>query len=126
MSWDFDIGNQTIWSPSKNIGQYFLSNVKELELIVDEPSGLIEVMSDTVDIDVAKLCHFVAALSSPSKMKNETLRLLSEGCLIVLFAMAIHANPGNRELLGQQSDDCVNKAITFASQQFECLPNTTS
>jgi hypothetical protein len=85
----FDVEDETFWSPSQNSARIVMSQVQLLESIVGVPSGLVESMSDTVDVDLNKLRKFVLTVQQNECLKNESMRLCLAGVFIHLLAILI-------------------------------------
>jgi hypothetical protein len=83
----FEINDQTIWSPSREVALCFLSQVRYLEGRLNAASGLTESMSDTLDINCQQLTIFLEQIGKQINLENNSLRILMTGVVIHLLAI---------------------------------------
>ena len=86
MGYVFDVDDKTFWSPSKNVGKTLMAHLAEIESLVGGESGVVESMSDTVEIDIPKLNEFVSLAIGSASLQNASLRVLHGGVLMHLIA----------------------------------------
>lgn len=89
MGYVFEANDVTFWSPSLNVGRVVLSQLTLLESLVEAPSGLQQIMSDTVAVDLMKLRRFVTKVIETDRLDNKVLQLCFAGLMSVLLAMLI-------------------------------------
>jgi hypothetical protein len=83
----FELNDQTIWSPSRDVALCFLSQVRYLEGRLNAASGLTESMSDTLDINSQQLTEFLAQIGKHINLENNSIRILMAGVVIHLLAI---------------------------------------
>jgi Family of unknown function (DUF6086) len=95
----FECNDETIWSPSRDVGLYFLAQARHLELCLKVPSGLVEAMSDTIEIDVVGLTRFLISLGKWTNLDNSSMKLLLNGVVLHLLALLGSCIPLPEDLL---------------------------
>lgn len=79
-----------VWSPGESAGRLFLDGIQSLERMVGRPSGVVEPVTELVEIDIASLGSFIAqVLGCLDRTNSGPLFAMTEGCLAV--AIALHA-----------------------------------
>ena len=87
MGYKFEVSDFAVWEPSLNVGRLFLAAVRQFEQQLNMPSGLVEEMSDTIEVEPKQLLEFVQALLQSINSSNESLVLLLHGPAIHLIAL---------------------------------------
>jgi hypothetical protein len=112
----FEVSDVTVWEPSLNVGRLFLTSVRQLERQVNMPSGLVEVMSDTIEVDPRLLQEFVQALLDSTAFQNESLLILLHGPLVHLIALLSSVKPSVQ--LSNVPETWTEEAIVLARRRF--------
>lgn len=80
-------GNE-LWSPSLRVGNLFVDQIRSLESIVGEKSGIEFSMADTLEVDGPVFNEFIKrALDMLDTTNNGPLFVMSSGCLQVAIAL---------------------------------------
>lgn len=88
MSYIFDIGDDTVWSPALRVGQAYVGFARELGTLLGIETGLDQVADDMVEIDAARFERFARALLDEYlRSSHPTYRVLSQGPLLVTLAL---------------------------------------
>ena len=88
----FESQDVTIWKPSQNVGRLFLCCLREIESILCHESGLVEYMSDTIEVDQKKLMAFILDAAIQLNLSNRSLSCLVGSVFSHLVAMLILAD----------------------------------
>jgi len=83
----FECGDQTIWSPSREVALYFLAQVRHLETRMGASCGLSEVVSDTVEIDHERLRSFIESVATWTNVNNLSMGQLLRPAMVHLLAI---------------------------------------
>jgi uncharacterized protein DUF6086 len=88
VSYVFDIGNATVWSPALRIGSLFVTMAESLAAWKGTPSGLSAMASDYYEIDSDVFSTFVQTLARDDSAAHEIFGALTHGfiatCLVML------------------------------------------
>ncbi|HEX6472183.1 MAG TPA: DUF6086 family protein [Streptosporangiaceae bacterium] len=83
MSYIFDVGEDTVWSPSLRVGRLYVAATRCLAAELDRPPGLVAVAEDMYQIDLAKFEIFVKDLFAAfSSTNHRVYRELMRGVLL--------------------------------------------
>lgn len=79
---------QEVWAPSGRVGRLFAEQIKALEPVVGQPSGVEASAADTLEIDAPAFDGFVrAALQTLETTNNGPLFAMTAGCVEVAVAL---------------------------------------
>jgi hypothetical protein len=90
VSFIFEIGDDTVWSPSLRIGQIYVGYIRALEEVLDLSAGFQENASDMIRIDGSVLRAFVRQVAEKTQSgKNhpllaDQLRVVLEPAIVML------------------------------------------
>jgi hypothetical protein len=88
MSYIFDVGDDTVWSPALRVGEAYVGFAHQLGALLDTETGLHQVAEDMVEIDVGSFERFARALlDSYVRSSHPIYRELSRGPLLVSLAL---------------------------------------
>jgi hypothetical protein len=87
MSYLIEHQDESIWTPSKDVGDTLLVNVRYLESRLGLKSGLAESMSDTIEVEFDKLAAFLLALRRWASPDKRSMQILTRGAVIHLLAL---------------------------------------
>lgn len=93
MSYVFDIGDTTVWSPSLRIGHVFVSSVHALAQSLGVSSGFVANTSDHYIIELETFRDFVDVLAT-SAVRQPVMGELCRGVLVVALVMLERADIG--------------------------------
>lgn len=62
VSYEFEVGGDTMWSPSLRVGLIYEGFVEVLERVTGRPAGWVKTAGDTEEIDVEAFAYFVDGL----------------------------------------------------------------
>jgi hypothetical protein len=117
MSYIFEANARTIWSPSRITGTLFLSQVRELEKCIEHRSGLIEHMSDTVEIDFPVLNVFLEKLAGWANFSNPSISLLLKGVTVHLLALVTSSKRTCSAYSSPLPRDWIDEAALFSDRE---------
>jgi hypothetical protein len=86
--------NQNVWNPSLAVGNYFLSNLQNLEKLIGIKSGITSLIADSIEIESRELSIFVNNLSDYIEKTNNT-QLLAMIAGISEIILALNAKINN-------------------------------
>ncbi len=79
---------RSIWEPTLRVGKCFVAQVKSIEEVLDIESGVSPIISDEVDINLAKFESFLSlCLGKLERTNDGELFALIMGCLQVCIAL---------------------------------------
>lgn len=82
MSYVFDVGDETVWSPSLQVGDLYVRFLRETAETLGIPTGLSAIASDMYDIDIDAFEHLVKKLAETYfASRHPVLRGLIEAVL---------------------------------------------
>jgi hypothetical protein len=81
MSYIFEAGDTTVWSPSLRVGSVYVAVADGLGAAMGTPTGLSRLADDYIVIDTAAFAAFVAALLAEPAAEHPVFALLTEGFL---------------------------------------------
>lgn len=88
MSKIFEYSDIEIWSPSNNIGNLFMAQIKALEESYKVESGIVETMADTYEIINEKFNTFLRWLMDfYCSTNNMHFKLLNNGLIKILILL---------------------------------------
>ena len=114
MGYLFECQDKTIWSPSKDVAELLLVEVRFIENRLAAPSGLTEYMSDTVDVDFTILSEYLRLLRGWVNLENRSARLLVKGVVVHLLALLACGDVSPRDVARMFPDDWVVEAQFLA------------
>ena len=114
MGFVFEVSDREFWGPSLNTGRVFLSQLKLIEQILEEKSGVSEYMPDTINVELEQLSSFTRSLLSSNLMSNKSLRVLCAGVVRHLVAFLICNCALSDELRETVSCDDLQSAADLA------------
>jgi hypothetical protein len=83
-----ECNDQEIWSPSLRVGALFLEEIRAVERLVDQKSGVETPLADMLEIDAATFDAFVdRVLQAMEATNNGPLFAMVAGCLKVAIAL---------------------------------------
>lgn len=83
-----ECNEQELWSPSLGVGNFFFAQIKALELLVQESSGISAIDGDLFNIDADLFQNFIKVVIKKLEETNNTpLLALSSGCLEICIAL---------------------------------------
>jgi hypothetical protein len=62
MSYVFECGDETVWSPALRVGELYVTLAEALAAMLSVPSGLSAMASDYYEVDRDQFTAFIAAL----------------------------------------------------------------
>lgn len=88
MSYIFDVGEDTVWSPALRVGQTYVGSARQLGALLDVETGFHQVADDMVEIDVDSFERFTRALLDEHLRSDHPVhRVLIRGTLLVSLAI---------------------------------------
>ncbi|MBB1160167.1 MULTISPECIES: DUF6086 family protein [Amycolatopsis] len=90
MSYIFDVGDETVWSPALRVGRLFVSMAETLAVNFDidlRTAGFTATASDFCSVDPPRLALFVRAMLDSSVLTHSEYRELARGFLGICLAM---------------------------------------
>ncbi|ALG09370.1 hypothetical protein AOZ06_22860 [Kibdelosporangium phytohabitans] len=83
MSYVFDAGAETVWSPALRTGELYARFLRETAAVLGLPTGLVEIASDMYEIDLGPYETLIAAIfETTSAARQPVLRGLLESVLL--------------------------------------------
>lgn len=73
MSYEFEVGGDTMWSPSLRVGLIHEGFVEVLARLMGRPAGWVETAGDTEEIDVDAFTYFVDGLLDMYSRSNHAI-----------------------------------------------------
>lgn len=123
MGYDFESSGSSVWSPSQNVARLFLASVRQLEKQMEKSSGLIEPMSDTIEIDSAVLAEFLRAVFAKTNWSHESLSIILHGPLVHMLALLLATNPAALKNISQIPKDWIQEAHLLIARYFHHGPD---
>lgn len=114
MSYLFEHCDKMIWSPSKNVAEIFLVNVRCLESHLKIESGLTESMSDTIEVDFDVLADFLLKTRGRINFDNDSMRILVRGTIVHLLALHLCGDGTLDKIVDGYPSDWINEARLLA------------
>lgn len=114
MAYIFEQNNRTIWSPSKNVAEFFLGSVRHLENLLKIESGLTESMSDTIEVDFDALNSYLLAIRDWINLDNDSMRILVRGTMVHLLALVLCSDGSLDKLVDSYPSDWIDEARSLA------------
>jgi hypothetical protein len=111
MSYVFDVGNQTVWSPALQVGDLYLQIAKTLAEWAGSDTGLLAKSEDWYEIDVDRFSQFLRTLLTGPAAHHTLFREMTEGFLAISLAMLTRAG---RPLSDPEAQDLAGRAATAA------------
>lgn len=107
MSYVFEVGDETVWSPSLQVGDLYVRFLRETAETLGIPTGLTAIASDMYEIDIDVYEHLVKKLAETYfASRHPVLRGLIEAVLapsVVILDRAdrplMAATAGEREFI---------------------------
>ncbi|MCU1646870.1 MAG: hypothetical protein JWN03_7145 [Nocardia sp.] len=62
MSYVFEVGDETVWSPSLKVGDIYVRILKSVAEVLDRPAGLTGIASDMYEIDIDAFENLVKSM----------------------------------------------------------------
>lgn len=88
MGWIVESQGRVVWSPGKASGRLFLGEVKLLEYLVGEPSGVESPVADAITIDADRFTAFIrTTVDFLDRTNSGPIIAMSSGCLQVCIAL---------------------------------------
>ncbi|MDN3241313.1 DUF6086 family protein [Glycomyces tritici] len=87
MSYIFDVGDETVWSPSLSVGRLYVETTEAMGLSIGVSTGLIAEASDMYELHPQQFPAFVYELGFGSTSKHEVYRSLVRGFVAVSLVM---------------------------------------
>jgi hypothetical protein len=88
MSYIFEVGDDTVWSPALRVGQTYIGSARHFSAMLNIEIGLDEVADDMVEIDIEGFERFTRALLDEHLRSDHPIhRALSRGTLLVSLAL---------------------------------------
>ncbi|MGW7537280.1 DUF6086 family protein [Amycolatopsis sp. NPDC054798] len=90
MSYLFEVGDETVWSPALRVGRLFVSMAETLAVNFDidlGTAGFRAIASDYCSVDPPRLALFVRAMLDGSVMRHSEYRELARGFIGICLAM---------------------------------------
>ena len=85
-----ECNGQQLWSPSLQVGRLFADQMKAIERLVDQQSGVDGALADTMEIDAPAFEAFIQrALQTLEGANNGPLLAMAAGCLEVAIALNV-------------------------------------
>ncbi|MFF3566806.1 DUF6086 family protein [Nocardia jiangxiensis] len=82
MSYVFDIGDNTVWSPALRVGDLYVRMLNDISAVLEVPTGLTAISSDMYEIDLDTFEKLVHAMRGTYFSTNhDVLRGLLAGTL---------------------------------------------
>ncbi|WP_107654152.1 DUF6086 family protein [Nocardia suismassiliense] len=82
MSYIFDIGDETVWSPSLRVGDLYVRMLHDVASVLGVPAGLNAVSSDMWDIDIEAFEKLVKLMyETYFSSGHQVFKILLEGVL---------------------------------------------
>ncbi|MBU3060683.1 hypothetical protein KO481_03995 [Nocardia sp. NEAU-G5] len=95
MSYVFDVGDVTVWSPSLRVGNLYVRIVSGISEVLEIPTGLHPLASDFYDIDIDVFEHFVRAMFDLYvSASHDILKSMIEGVMLPSLVMLDRAGRG--------------------------------
>jgi hypothetical protein len=107
-----------VWAPSGRVGRLFAEQIKSLESVVGQPSGVESSAADTLEIDASIFEGFVrAALQTLETTNNGSLFAMAAGTVEVAVAL-------NARITGQWPDvsDRLRPLVIHAQAVLQATP----
>jgi hypothetical protein len=73
VSYAFEVGGETMWSPALRVGLIYEGYVQVLERVTGRPAGWVKTAGDTEEIDVDTFRYFVDGLLDMSRSNHSIL-----------------------------------------------------
>jgi hypothetical protein len=73
VSYEFEVGGDTMWSPALQVGLIYEGFVQALERVTGRPAGWVKTAGDTEEIDVDTFTYFVDGLLDMYSRSNHTI-----------------------------------------------------
>ncbi|MBF6521415.1 DUF6086 family protein [Nocardia farcinica] len=86
MSFAFEVGDTTVWSPALRVGDLYVRMVSDVAALLGMPTGLVPVASDMWDID---LDPFEALVREMFHLYFETTHQVMKGMIAGVLAPSI-------------------------------------
>lgn len=103
MSYVFDVGDDTVWSPSLQVGDLYVRFLRQAAEMLEVPTGLTAIASDMYEIDIDLYEHLVKKLFDVySSSRHPVLRGLVEA---VLAPSVVVLERGGRPLGPSSADE---------------------
>jgi hypothetical protein len=115
MGYVFESVDRLLWSPSRDVGSFFLSETHWLENHLRMPSGLSEVMSDTIKVDLEQLKLFLERMTGI--LNNTSMRLLIKGTAVHLIALLAAGGGLTNDIGGRFPDEWLAEAIDLRQRR---------
>ncbi|GAA0374713.1 DUF6086 family protein [Streptomyces blastmyceticus] len=92
MSYMFELGDETIWSPTNRVGQLYIGMLRATADVLEQPTGLDAVSEDLYDIDLSAFSSLVRRmLSVRTESVHPYMWRLLDGVLPICVAMVERA-----------------------------------
>lgn len=105
MSYFFEVGNRTVWSPALHVGQTYVAYVQGLEAVYGNSAGINRISEDMVEIDPDVFLRFAQSLTTVLASSNHAiLELQLRAVLIpavVMLERAGVAVASDRDLISE-------------------------
>jgi Family of unknown function (DUF6086) len=98
VSYIFDVGDETVWSPALRVGELFVGQLRLAAISVKQETGLKAVASDMYEIDIEEFELFVRKMfneysSSNNFIYRELLRGMLATSLVLLERAGVVIEP---------------------------------
>lgn len=104
---------QVLWAPSNRVGYLFADQIKALERVVDQASGLAFYLEDSADIDPVIFQAFLqAVLRALGSTNNGPLLAMAAGCTEIAIALNAKITGAWPEAVSTQLQPIVEGART--------------
>jgi hypothetical protein len=105
MGCQFSSQGTVAWTPSIGVARIFLSAIRSAEAQTGQGSGIGEIVSDVVEIDLKKMINFLKQISQKhSGSNNEIIRFYLEPTICILHVIAERLASRDVNKLGLVSD----------------------
>lgn len=99
MSYIVECKGETVWQPSRRVGDYFLDNVSILEKLIESNSGIASTIEDDVQIDPELFSDFAKkALNFIEVTNNTPLFAMMSGIIEMVVALNVKINGNQLEV----------------------------
>jgi hypothetical protein len=112
-----ECGGLEVWAPSGRVGRLFAEQIRALEPVVGQPSGVEFSAADTLEIEAPTFDGFVrVALQTLETTNNGPLFAMAAGCVEVAVAL-------NARITGQWPDvsDRLRPLVTHAQTVLQAI-----
>lgn len=73
MSYSFEVGTRTVWSPALQVGEIYMAYIRGLEELYGEPAGIRSIAEDMVEIQPNVFLQFIRRLIAVLNSRNHAV-----------------------------------------------------